>query len=226
MAEILIVDDERLIRDGMKALFAGEGYSVRTARDGEDALKKIAERRPDLVLLDVMMPKMNGFRTCEAIRRLDGRQPIVFLTAKDAETDEVRGIGLGADDFISKSADETVLLARVRRALERVASLAPSVSSPRTLRLGAVIVDLDRHTVLADGRESSLTSSEFELLRCLASRRGELFSNDDIFSFLRGEGYVGDPTAIRVHVMNLRRKLGKAGDLIVNVPNAGYYLIR
>ena len=90
MAEILIADDERLIREGMKALFVGEGFSVRTARDGEDALKKFAESRPDLVLLDVMMPKANGFRACEEIRRRDRLVPIVFLTAKDSEADQVR----------------------------------------------------------------------------------------------------------------------------------------
>ena len=226
MATVLIADDERVIRDGLKALLVGEGFSVRTARDGEDALRKVAENRPDLLLLDVMMPKMNGFRVCEEIRRADKLLPVVFLTAKDAEVDQVRGIGLGADDYVSKSAGDEVLLARIRRALARVAALSESASPPHVLRLGAVTVDFDRHRVDEGGQQTQLTTSEADLLRCLASRRGELFSNDAIFSFLRGEGYIGDPATIRMHVMNLRRKLGRAGDMVVNVPNAGYYLVK
>ena len=111
MAEILLADDERAVREGLKAMLVGEGFSVRTARDGADALAKFAEKRPDAVLLDVMMPKMNGFMACRQMRELDSLVPVVFLTAKDSEADQVRGMGLGADDFISKSAGDEVLLA-------------------------------------------------------------------------------------------------------------------
>lgn len=110
MSEILIVDDERLIREGLKMTLQGEGYEVRTARDGDEALNKIAERRPDLVLLDVMMPRMNGFRCCEEIRKTDPLLPVIFLTAKDSEADQVRGIGLGGDDYVSKATGDALLL--------------------------------------------------------------------------------------------------------------------
>ena len=115
MAEILVVDDERTVRDGLKARLQGEGFAVRTARDGADALAKIAERRPDLVLLDVMMPRMNGFRVCEEVRRTDGALPIVFLTAGASDGDQVRAIGLGGDDYVSKSAPDAVLLVQTRQ---------------------------------------------------------------------------------------------------------------
>lgn len=120
MAEILIVDDERVVREGLRQTLLGEGYAVRTARDGEDALRKIGEARPDAVLLDVMMPKMNGFRCCEEIRKADALLPVVFLTAKDSEADQIRGLGLGGDSYVSKASSEALLLTCVRRVLERV----------------------------------------------------------------------------------------------------------
>ena len=110
--EILLADDERAFRSGMKALLESEGFAVRTARDGEAAVRKFTERVPDVVILDVMMPRMNGFRACEEIRKTDRRVPVVFLTAKDDEVDQVRALGLGADDYVSKSAPEALLVAR------------------------------------------------------------------------------------------------------------------
>ena len=225
MAEILLADDERAVREGLKAMLVGEGFSVRTARDGADALAKFAEKRPDAVLLDVMMPKMNGFMACRQMRELDSLVPVVFLTAKDSEADQVRGMGLGADDFISKSAGDEVLLARLRRALARADAFAVAGRGGRVLRLGRVRVDIDRRLVEDGGRTETLTASEADLLRCLASSPGEPFSADRILSFLRGEGYVGDPSTVRMHVMNLRRKLGPAGAMVANLQNAGYYLV-
>ena len=226
MAEILIADDDRLIREGMKALFAGEGFSVRTARDGEDALKKFAESRPDLVLLDVMMPKANGFKACEEIRRLDRLVPIVFLTAKDSEADEVRGIGLGADDYVSKTAGEAVLVARVRRALERAAAIDAEVSPPRVLQLGAVTVDFDRLTVSGSGADGRLTRTEADILQLLALRAGSPMTGDELIAALRGEGYACEDSMLYSHVSHLRRKLGPAGCLLANDRSTGYRLMR
>ena len=126
MAEILIVDDERMIRAGLAQLLSGAGFTVREARDGKSALVAVAERRPDLVLLDVMMPGMDGFKVCEKLLASDRDLPVVFLTAKDSESDQVRGLEVGADDFLSKTVGEEVLLARVRKALARVARLSAS----------------------------------------------------------------------------------------------------
>ena len=226
MAEILIADDERLIREGMKALFVGEGFSVRTARDGEDALKKFAERRPDLVILDVMMQRANGFKACEEIRRLDRLVPIVFLTAKDSEADEVRGIGLGADDYVSKAESEAVLVARVRRALERAAAIDAEVSPPRVLKLGAVTVDLDRLTVSGPGAGGRLTRTEADILRLLIQRAGCPMTGDELIVALRGEGFACEDSMLYSHVSHLRRKLGPAACLLASDRSAGYWLVR
>ena len=227
MAEILIVDDERVLRDGIKAILSGEGHAVRTARDGDEALGKIAEKRPDLVLLDVMMPKMNGFRCCEKIRETDGLLPVVFLTAKDAEADQVRGIGLGADDFVSKSASDAVLLARINRALERAKAFGEAArrASGMMIALGAVSVDLKTLAVMEKGREiARLTRTEADILKIFNSQRGALIVPDDIITELRGNGFACEDTMLYMHISNLRKKLGVASGLIVNRRGVGYGL--
>ena len=227
MAEILVVDDERVLRDGIKAVLSGEGFEVRTARDGDEALRKIAEKRPDLVLLDVMMPKMNGFRCCEKIRATDRVLPVIFLTAKDAEADQVRGIGLGADDFVSKSASDAVLLARINRALERTNAIGESVRSVSgtTIALGTVSVDLKTFVVAEKGEEiARLTKTEADMLRFLAAHRGELVVADDIITELRGNGFACEDAMLYMHMCNLRKKLGSAGPMIVNKRGVGYIL--
>ena len=227
MAEILVVDDERVLRDGIKVVLSGEGFEVRTARDGDEALKKIAEKRPNLVLLDIMMPKMNGFRCCERIREADRVLPVIFLTAKDAEADQVRGIGFGADDFVSKSASDAVLLARINRALERTSAIGESVRSVSgtTIALGTVSVDLKTFVVAEKGEEiSCLTKTEADMLRFLAAHRGELVVADDIITELRGNGFACEDAMLYMHMCNLRKKLGSAGSMIVNKRGVGYIL--
>ena len=227
MAEILVVDDERALRDGIKAVLSGEGFEVRTARDGDEALRKIAEKRPDLVLLDVMMPKMNGFRCCERIRGTDRILPVIFLTAKDAEVDQVRGIGLGADDFVSKSASDAVLLARINRALERSSAFgeAGRSASGTTIALGTVSVDLKTFVGAEKGEEiACLTKTEADMLRFLAAHRGELVVADDIITELRGNGFACEDAMLYMHMCNLRKKLGSAGPMIVTKRGVGYIL--
>ena len=227
MAEILVVDDERVLRDGIKAVLSGEGFEVRTARDGEEALRKIAEKRPDLVLLDVMMPKMNGFKCCGRIRETDRILPVIFLTAKDAEADQVRGIGLGADDFVSKSASDAVLLARINRALERSSAIGESVrsASGSVIALGAVSVDVKSFAVTENGEEiARLTKTEADILKLLDSKRGELVVQDDIITDLRGNGFACEDTMLYVHICHLRRKLGSASSMIINKRGVGYWL--
>ena len=229
MAEILIVDDERVLRDGLKALLAGEGFAVRTARDGEDALKKLSEKSSDLVLLDVMMPKMNGFKACEEIRKMRPTLPVIFLTAKDSEADQVRGIGLGADDYISKDAGEPVLLARINRALERAATFGESMAKreAQPIRLGKVSVDPNSLIVSGpDGEVTRLSKTEVDILKLLDSDRGKFFSADRIIAALRGQGFACEDSLVYVNVSRLRRKLGPAGDLISSNRSAGYCLVK
>ena len=229
MAEILIADDERVLREGLKAMLLGEGHAVRTARDGEDALRKISERAPDLVLLDVMMPKMNGFKTCEEIRKADRAVPVIFLTAKDSEADQVRGLGLGADDYVSKDAGETLLLARINRALARRASLSEiaTKSGTRLIRLGRIRVDMKTLVVSGPNEEiARLTKTEPDILRLLDSERGVFFSTEQIISELRGQGFSCTDSMLYSHMSNLRHKLGASGALISCNRNAGYCLAR
>ena len=229
MAEILVVDDERVLRDGIKAILSGEGHAVRTARDGDEALRRIAEKRPDLVLLDVMMPKMNGFRCCEKIRETDGLLPVVFLTAKDAEADQVRGIGLGADDFVSKGASDAVLLARINRALERAKAFGEAArrASGTMIALGGITVDLKTLAVMEEGREiARLTRTEADILKIFNSQRGALIVPDDIITELRGNGFACEDTMLYMHISNLRRKLGAAAGFIITRHGFGYGLAK
>lgn len=221
MAEILIVDDERVLREGLKAMLSGEGFGVRTARDGEEALRKISEGAPDLVLLDVMMPRMNGFKTCEEIRKTKRTLPVVFLTAKDSEVDQVRGLGLGADDYVSKDAGEALLLARINRALARVEAFD---ASGAVLRLGKVSLNFDTQVIAEGSREVRMTRSECDLLRFLASAPGRFFAKDEIIVALRGRGFACEDGMIYTHIYNLRQKLGSAADCLVCDRVSGYKL--
>ncbi len=229
MNEILIVDDERTLRNGLKIVLRGEGYDVRTAQDGEEAIKKIAAKRPDLVLLDVMMPKMNGFRCCEEIRKTDAFLPIVFLTAVDSEANEIRAKGLGGDDFVSKTASDALLLACVRRALARVQHVSAQrvTSTNHLVRLGSVVADFKTFSVMEGDKEiSRLTKTEADILSFLSAHRGEIVLFDDLIAHLRGRGFACEDTMLYSHVSHLRTKLGKAGDLITTKRGVGYSLIK
>jgi len=227
VAEVLIVDDERVIREGLKAMLQAEGLVVRTAKDGADALKSIAEKRPDLVLLDIMMPKTNGFCCCESIRRIDVQLPIIFLTAKKSEVDQVRGLGLGADDFITKTTSEAILLARINRALVRghQSDRTTSHDTSATIRLGSVSVDLRTLSVSENGREIAvLTRGESDVLKILHAHAGERLTPDDLIEELHGEDYAGEESSVYILVHRLRRKLRSAGRRIVNMRGIGYVL--
>ena len=222
MYKILVVDDERVLRDGMKTLLSVEGYAVKTARNGVEALKAIDEDRPDLVLLDVMMPKLNGFLVCEEIRRRDELLPVVFLTSKDTDADQVRGLGLGADDYISKDASEPILLARIKRALARQGEIGARLQTGCTI--GKVTLDLDG-LLIRDGDECTrITQTEAGILRLLIAAGGKYLSKDDIINGLRGVGFACEDGLIYTHVYNLRKKLGSASDSLICDRRVGYRL--
>ena len=176
------------------------GYSVRTARDGIAALGQVRSKRPDLILLDVMMPLMDGFRVCEEIRKRDRDLPIVFLTAKDTDEDQVLGLEVGADDFVSKSSNSAVLIVRIRKALERA------------------------ERFMGNAAPDDLTKTEADIFRLLASERGRYFTALEIFSAIRGEGYAGDDGNLRSHVSRLRGKLPH-GVAIDVMRGRGYALV-
>ena len=228
MSEILVVDDERTVRKAYGGLLEGEGYAVRLARGGVEALQMFAARRPDLVLLDVTMPGMSGYSVCRRIRETDSDTPVVFLTAMESEAAEIRGLGLGADDYVFKSASNAVLLARIESVLSRrVAVRASGRVAARRIELGRLAVDLDTFDVLDRDQPTGerLTKSEADILRILHGARGRLLSHDEIVAALRGESHVMEPSALRAHFARLRRKLGPAGDLIQNERDAGYRMV-
>lgn len=210
----------------MRAMLETEGFAVRTARSGDEAVRMFQEKRPDVVLLDVMMPGKGGIQTCSELRGIDKLAPILFLTAVPSDTTKVRAFGAGADDYIEKTCNQDVLVARVRAALRRSAAFAESTSRGNMVRLGSVVVDMALLRVTDDeGLDESLTRTEAALFSALNMRRGEYVSNDELFSAIHGDGFAGDPSKIRNHVSTLRRKLGRARDMIVNNPNAGYRLL-
>ena len=174
-----------------------------------------------------MMTRMNGYKCCEKIRETDKLLPVIFLTAKDSETDQVRGISLGADDFVSKSASDSVLLARVNRALARSSAIGESVksASAATIVLGTVSVDMKTLAVTEKGKEiARLTKTEADILKLLDAQRGELVIQDDIITDLRGNGFACEDTMLYVHIFNLRKKLGSASSKIINKRGVGYGL--
>ena len=223
--DILIADDERVVREGLRELLASEGFSVRTARDGREALAKFDEHHPDLVVLDVMMPKMNGFLACEEIRRRNRAVPVIFLTAKDTEADQVRGLGLGADDYIAKDAGEAVLLARIKRAVERMRVMGETPEE-EVVRIGAVTVDVRTFTVSDDkGVRAWLTQTETKLLKILLQAGGAGVGIDALIDELRGNGFACEDAMLYTHVCRLRRKLGREGRRIVCRRGIGYCLV-
>lgn len=227
-ADILLVDDERVVRKSFRALFEAEGLSVREAKNGEEGLAAFLEERPGIVLLDVMMPKMNGLQACEAIRAHDPAVPVLFLSAVPTETTQLRAYGVGADDYVEKSCNPDLIVAKVRAALRRsdraAASAAPAESV--RIRLGATEVDAISLEVSRSGESCGrLTKTEGDVLRILASERGRTFSTDELIARLRGEGFACEDAMLYVHVSNLRRKLGPAAALVSSARGIGYSLL-
>jgi len=223
---ILVVDDEQDIVDLISYNLSKEGYEVATANNGTDAVELAQRLRPDLVILDIMMPGMDGFEVCRALRQDSSLQSmaIVFLTAKAGEIDQILGLELGADDYIQKPISPRVLLARVktilRRGSERVRT--ETVAAPEVLRVGTIEVNRQNYTVKIDGKETFFPKKEFELLAFLASNRGKVFSRETLLRRIWGESvYVIDRT-VDVHVSKVREKLGKYGNRIETVKGVGY----
>ncbi|MCG0239330.1 MAG: response regulator transcription factor [Firmicutes bacterium] len=200
---ILLVDDERPFVRGLSASLRQAGYEVVPAYDGEEAWARFREARPDLVLLDVMLPGVDGLTLCRRIREA-GRTPVIMLTARADDEDKILGLELGADDYITKPFNVQELLARIRAVLRRA---GPGSGPGGRLRLGAVEIDLDREVVLAGGRPVALTPKEYDLLVFLATHPGQVFSREALLERVWGYGFPGDGRTVDVHIHRLREKL-------------------
>jgi len=206
---VLIVEDETNIVDILRYNLQQQGYATLEAYDGETGLQLALSENPDLILLDIMLPKMNGFDVCEGIRAAGKSTPILMLTAREEETDKVLGLELGADDYITKPFSIRELMARVGANIRRTAmDVPPRAERPTLLVRGRVSINLDQMLVYKDSTPLELTSREFELLHFLAMQENKVFSREQLMEQVWNyESYVGDVRAVDVAVRRLREKL-------------------
>lgn len=223
---VLIVEDEPEIADLIRFHAERDGFDARVARSGREALEAVADRTPDVVSLDIMLPDLDGLEVCRRLKRNPSTAglPIVIVSAKGEEAEVVAGLELGADDYVTKPFSPRVLIARLRAVLRRREENDGGDSATGHLRLNGSSIDIDdeRHVVRANGDKVDLTITEFRLLHFLAQRPGFVRTRDQIVAAIRGEGTVLSSRAIDVHVASLRRKLGDAGDVIETVRGVGY----
>jgi DNA-binding response OmpR family regulator len=203
--KILIVDDDRKIVDLVRAYLEKDGYQVSAAYDGLQALELARQKRADLMVLDLMLPGMDGLDVCRILRGEGNKVPIIMLTAKTTEADKLVGLDLGADDYVTKPFSPRELLARVRAVLRRVGE--EEHEGPSEVRFGDLLVDFVRHQVEIGGKSVSLTPTEFNLLEVLIKEPGRAFSRLELLDRVFGYDFEGFERTIDVHVMNLRRKI-------------------
>jgi two-component system, OmpR family, alkaline phosphatase synthesis response regulator PhoP len=219
--KILVVDDEEDILELVRYNLAKERYRVSSALSGEIALQKAREERPDLILLDLMLPGLDGLTVCRELKRdpLTSSTPIVMLTAKGEEADIVVGLELGADDYIVKPFSPRVLQARIKAVLRR---REHDEADDALIRIHDLSIYPARHEVLLEGVPITLTTTEFRILHFLARRPGWVFSRDKIINAVKGEDYAVTDRSVDVQIVGLRKKLGSAGECIQTVRGVGY----
>ncbi len=216
--KILVVDDEARMRKLVKDFLTKSGYEVIEAEDGSQALDLFYDQKDiALIILDVMMPKVDGWEVCREIRQYS-RVPIIMLTAKSDERDELQGFGLGVDEYISKPFSPKILVARVEAILRRAGQL----DRENLLEAGGIVIDKAAHSVTIDGKPVELSYKEFELLAYFLENKGIALSREKILNNVWNYDYFGDARTIDTHVKKLRSKMGKKGDLIRTIWGMGY----
>ncbi len=222
MAKILVIEDDPSILLGIRKNLEYEGFEVLIARDGEQGLEMAFDAKPDLILLDIMLPKMNGYEICRAVRKHEPAVPILILSAKDQEADKITGLNLGADDYITKPFSVKELVARVKAAFRRTRALE---GEEAPYRFGDVEVDYAGRVVRVKGEPAECTPKEFELLRFLIRNKGRVVSRDQILNKVWGYDYYGTPRTIDNFVQKLRMKVERDAanpDHILTVRGIGY----
>jgi len=209
--KILIVDDEPNILELLKFNLENNGFKVIKALNGEQALELIKLEKPDLILLDVMLPGIDGYELCKILRRKTDTSeiPIILITAKNEEIDRILGLEIGADDYITKPFSVRELVARVKAVLRRVEK---KDKGENTIRISDICIKVDKFEVTVDGRKIDLTPKEFELLKLFAQNPGRVFSRDYLLERIWGYDYLGDTRTVDVHIRHLRQKLGDEQD--------------
>jgi len=220
---VLVVDDEPMVRDVLVRYLAQDGFEVGTASDGEAALAAVETLRPDLVLLDLMLPRVDGFEVFRRIREARASTPVIMLTARGEITDRIVGLEIGADDYIAKPFSPKEVVARVRAVLRRTRKRSPEASE--ALRFDELEIDPRTREVTVDGQEAQLTPREFDLLHFLASTPRKVFSRYQLLDELWDVAFEGDPATVTVHIRRLREKIEEDPSRprrLVTVWGAGY----
>ncbi len=225
-SRILLVDDEEDILEFVSYNLEREGFKVYTGRNGKEAIQMVTKVKPDLVILDVMMPEMDGIAACEEIRKLPGCRDVViaFLTARGEDYSQIAGFDAGADDYITKPIRPKVLISRVKALLKRSGgTTADSTESEKVIHIGNLIIDKEKFTLQIDGREMMLPRKEFELLSLLVSKPDKVFLRDEIYKSVWGDNVIVGDRTIDVHIRKLREKIGN--DHIRTLKGIGYKFV-
>ena len=222
-SKILLVDDEKDIVEFLQYNLEQEGFKVIVAYDGKEALEKLS-KNPDLIILDVMMPRMDGYETCSKIKTMEEYKniPIIFLTAKSSEIDEVHGLNIGGVDFIQKPISPKKLVARVKSNLRKIETANDIQSQSKEIAIGPLVIDKEKYSVLLDGKPIILPKKEFEILAYLAGNPGKVFPRSRILNDIWGMDIFVVERTIDVHVRKIREKLDEYADLIETIKGVGY----
>ena len=217
---LLVVEDEQDLLEVLRFSLTREGFSVRTAENGEDAIRMVRQQRPDLMVLDLMLPTIDGLSVCRALRSQEQTRdvPVVMLTAKGEESDIVKGLEAGADDYVTKPFSPKVLLARINAVLRR----SEYTGGAGVVEAGGVKLDPDRHEVIAGGKSVELTATEFSLLKLLMTRPGRVYTRQQIIESIHDGFAAVTDRSVDVQVVSLRRKLGNVGKQVQTVRGVGY----
>ena len=213
---ILVVDDEKVIVKGIRFSLEQDGMEVDCAYDGEEALNLAKQNKYDMILLDVMLPKMTGFEVCQQIREFSN-VPIVMLTAKGDDMDKILGLDYGADDYITKPFNILEVKARIKAIIRRTVRKSEEKEMPRVVEKGGMRLDCDSRRVYIDGREINLTAKEFEVLELLMKNPGKVYGREKLLQLVWGNDYPGDVRTVDVHIRRLREK-------IENIPGEPVYV--
>jgi DNA-binding response OmpR family regulator len=223
---ILVVDDEPHIVQLTRMYLTREGYRVHSVGDGEAALSAVASLHPDALVLDIMLPKLDGLEVVRRLRSEDNPIPIIMLTARDDDYDKILGLELGADDYLTKPFNPRELVARVKALLRRQERFAAhAATQPQAMRLGNTEIDPGAREVRVDGREVPLRAQEFELLWVFAQHRGIVLTREQLLRLAWGYDYVGQTRTVDVHIAQLRKKLAASDLKIETVTGVGYKLV-
>ncbi len=221
---ILVVDDEPHIVELIKLYLGNEGFSVESANSGRLALSKFAEVQPSLIVLDLMLPELDGWEVCRQIRR-ESQVPIIMLTARSEDIDKIIGLEIGADDYLTKPFNPRELVARVKAILRRTTLTEPTIQSG-PLEVGNTVIDIERHEVTIDGFDVELRTKEFDLLVAFVQHLGLVLERDRLLNLVWGYEYFGDTRTVDVHIARLRDRLAGSSVSIQTIRGLGYKAVQ